>query len=410
MGGGHAMRLLIVNDNPVLEAADGKAYSVHSWVRFPQHLASICERVTLWSPHDSIAPNSGLPPGAWPLDSSRLRLAPNKRYSGFFDFFRLAFTEGIALRDAALRLAREHDAVVLRLSSPLLELVSWAARKTGKPLVLMSCGDIETQSDHIIASRGLKRALFRILARCITWHEKFRARRASLIYAYSPELAERFSGAGCPVKPMRTPHISERDIVERKDTCLGGSVKLIRVAWLIPSKGHEYLLRALQLLLDRGRRVSLDIVGDEGYPGCRADLEELAGALRLGGSVRFLGWIPFDEVAAAYRRSDIQVVSSVAEGMPRCVQEGAAEGLPLVSTRVGGCQGLEDGETALLVPSGAPAAIADAVERIIEDGGLRRRMIAGGYRMAREHTVESRGRRLLEDIRQVIGEEPGAKE
>jgi glycosyltransferase involved in cell wall biosynthesis len=78
-------------------------------------------------------------------------------------------------------------------------------------------------------------------------------------------------------------------------------------------------------------------------------------------------------------RSDVFVLSSRSEGFPVSVLEAMAAGLPVVATDVGGvAEAVEDGETGFLVPSGDSEALARALERLLVDGELRRRLGAAG--------------------------------
>jgi glycosyltransferase involved in cell wall biosynthesis len=78
-------------------------------------------------------------------------------------------------------------------------------------------------------------------------------------------------------------------------------------------------------------------------------------------------------------RSDVFVLSSRSEGFPVSVLEAMAAGLPVVATDVGGvAEAVEDGETGFLVPTADPEAFARALDRLLVDGELRRRMGAAG--------------------------------
>jgi len=67
------------------------------------------------------------------------------------------------------------------------------------------------------------------------------------------------------------------------------------------------------------------------------------------------------------------VLTSRWEARALVVQEAMAAGLPVVATRTGGLPGLI-GEAGLLVPVGDSRAVADAVERLLGDEALRRRL------------------------------------
>jgi glycosyltransferase involved in cell wall biosynthesis len=116
-----------------------------------------------------------------------------------------------------------------------------------------------------------------------------------------------------------------------------------------------------------------------GWPGARllvvgrgpeeARLRTLAAALGIPARVHFVG--EQADVAPYLQQMDLYVQASVAEGMPNSVLEAMASGLPVVATSVGGTPELVvDGETGLLVPPGDPAALADAVERLLTDRQL----------------------------------------
>jgi glycosyltransferase involved in cell wall biosynthesis len=76
---------------------------------------------------------------------------------------------------------------------------------------------------------------------------------------------------------------------------------------------------------------------------------------------------------------------------------------------VGGVPSLvEDGRTALLVPPGAPRAMADAVLRLASDAGLADALRSAGLRQVQQYTWASVRPRLLAVYRQVLADAAGA--
>jgi glycosyltransferase involved in cell wall biosynthesis len=102
----------------------------------------------------------------------------------------------------------------------------------------------------------------------------------------------------------------------------------------------------------------------------------------LEGRVDLLG--ERDDVARQLAASDVFVLSSTSEGMPVSVLEAMAAGLPVVASAVGGIPELV-GETALLVPPSDADALAEALDRLLADAELRRRLGAAARQRALEH-------------------------
>jgi glycosyltransferase involved in cell wall biosynthesis len=88
-----------------------------------------------------------------------------------------------------------------------------------------------------------------------------------------------------------------------------------------------------------------------------------------------LGWVPRDELEQLYERAAVVACPSRREGFGLACAEAMAHGRPVVASAVGGLRDLVvDGETGLLVPPGNAAALRDALERLLADAPLRRRL------------------------------------
>jgi glycosyltransferase involved in cell wall biosynthesis len=99
-----------------------------------------------------------------------------------------------------------------------------------------------------------------------------------------------------------------------------------------------------------------------------------------------LGFVPHEELERLYDRAAVVVLPSYREGLPLCVLEAMAHGRPVVATRVGGIPELvEDGVTGFLVEPGDVAGLRTALERLLADPMLRRRMGREGHRRVAAH-------------------------
>ena len=97
--------------------------------------------------------------------------------------------------------------------------------------------------------------------------------------------------------------------------------------------------------------------------------------LGLDENVELLGYASYDEVPAVYRRGDVFVSPTFAEGFSNTILEAMAAGLPIVSTRaVGVVDCLRHGENALLAEPGSPESLALELGRMLDDASLRGRL------------------------------------
>jgi glycosyltransferase involved in cell wall biosynthesis len=97
-----------------------------------------------------------------------------------------------------------------------------------------------------------------------------------------------------------------------------------------------------------------------------------------------LGWVPPSELGRLYARAAVVACPSRREGFGVVCAEAMAHACPVVASAVGGLRDLVvDGETGILVPPGDVAALRAALERLLADGELRRRLGEAGRERVR---------------------------
>jgi glycosyltransferase involved in cell wall biosynthesis len=151
---------------------------------------------------------------------------------------------------------------------------------------------------------------------------------------------------------------------------------IVTVARLSPEKDLASLLHAAQRVLASQPQARFEIAGDG---PCRAVLARLAEELNVSDRVVFLGEVR--DVAALLARARLFVLPSQTEGISLTLLEAMACGLPVVTTQVGGNPEVVDAEvTGLLVPAGAPAALAEAIGTVLRDPARGRHLGLEGRR------------------------------
>jgi glycosyltransferase involved in cell wall biosynthesis len=144
----------------------------------------------------------------------------------------------------------------------------------------------------------------------------------------------------------------------------GGAFVVGYIGQLIARKRVDTLIEAFAGLQDKS--AVLFVIGDGEQRGA---LEALANQLGLAGRVRFLGFR--NDRLDFLRGFDVLVLPSALEGIPRCLMEAMAAGVPVVGTRIPGISDLiEDGHTGLMFDLGSDDQLEERLTRLLLDPAL----------------------------------------
>jgi glycosyltransferase involved in cell wall biosynthesis len=129
----------------------------------------------------------------------------------------------------------------------------------------------------------------------------------------------------------------------------------------------------------------------------RADLERLTDELGMRDRVHLLGYVA--DLGSWYPAFDAFLLTSANEGAPVVAIEAQAAGVPVVATDAGGTRAVvDDGETGFVVSIGDIAALADRLQRLRDDAGLRAGLGAtGAVRMRNKFSIA----RMVDDVEAV---------
>lgn len=154
------------------------------------------------------------------------------------------------------------------------------------------------------------------------------------------------------------------------------------VGRLLDQKGVRTLVRAHEILIERGFAVRLLLAGAPDSFNPTSIPESLLDQWRKYPNVFALGHV--DDIRAVWAQADIAVLPSRGgEGVPMSLVEAAACGRPLIATDVPGCREIaRPGVNGLLVPRDDPAALADAIETLAKDRAIRRHFGAASRELA----------------------------
>jgi glycosyltransferase involved in cell wall biosynthesis/ribosomal protein S18 acetylase RimI-like enzyme len=183
-----------------------------------------------------------------------------------------------------------------------------------------------------------------------------------------------------------------------------GALVVGTVGRLVAEKGYRELFAAARRVRAALPEARFLVIGSPDHD--KADAITEHEIERAGRDVVFAGWR--EEVRDLYAVMDLFVLPSWREGLPRSAIEAAAMGRPMVLTDIRGCREVvQDGVEGLLVPSRAPARLAEAIRSLLEDAPARERMGAAARRRAEERFDERRVAQIVIDHTRALLEKVG---
>lgn len=254
----------------------------------------------------------------------------------------------------------EADCVVSRMPSVLGWMAVGECRRQGVPYLVEMVGD----PWNLLWYHSGKGRLF---APFMTAATKACCRKAPYVmYVTSEYLQKRYptEGKSVGVSDVSIPPLID-DVLEKRLARISDSREsaLFVMATVgsieIPYKGQDSVIRAMQILKDRGVETEYLLVGG----GDSSRLKAVAEHCGVSECVHFLGILPHDEVFRILDDVDLYIQPSHTEGLPRSVVEAMGRALPVLASNVGGMPELVDARW--LFPKGDVEAIADGVEGIM---------------------------------------------
>ena len=174
------------------------------------------------------------------------------------------------------------------------------------------------------------------------------------------------------------------------------------VAYLVPKKGHKFLIEACSVLQRRAINLRCILFGDGPL---RDELQQMTNELALNNIVEFRGRVAHDEILKLYTTGEVSAVvlpsietkDGEKEGIPVVLMEAMAAGVAVISTTTGGIPELLGDGAGILVPPEDSEALANAIEEIMKDPGLRRKIgAAGKEKVRKEFAIDAVVAKMIE--------------
>jgi len=190
---------------------------------------------------------------------------------------------------------------------------------------------------------------------------------------------------------------------KKKFTDLSSPIVLF-VGRLVEVKGVEYLIRSLPET--KNPEIHLIIVGKGPL---EVQLKNLTKSLELESKITFFGNANSEDLELLHGISDVLVCPSIiyssgaTEGLPMVIPEAMMSGLPVIASSVGGITDVVKHEVnGLLVKEKDPYSIAKAIERILSDENLKKRLIENSKISVKEFEPSSIAQKYLKVYQNMI--------
>ena len=182
---------------------------------------------------------------------------------------------------------------------------------------------------------------------------------------------------------------------------LAGKRLVVAVGRLVPRKGFDKTISGWAQVLAAHPDAQLVIIGDGPQ---RAELQALADATGVAGSITLTGAVSDTDLLSAYRSASLFVMPNRTmpdgdtEGFGLVFLEANACGRAVIGGRAGGAvEAVRDGESGLLVNGENVDEIADAIIRVLGDDAMRARLETGGLKHAQANSWANRVR-IFQDL------------
>jgi len=167
------------------------------------------------------------------------------------------------------------------------------------------------------------------------------------------------------------PRVTQRAVPENRNSeNAAASLSVVSIGRLVPTKGHDVLIKACAQLVQQGISITVNLIGSGPLD---KELRELTASLGVEANVKFSGALGFEQVLQTLEHADVFALAprlipgQPPDGIPNVIAEAMALGVPVVTTRVSAIPELIiDKETGLLVEVDDVDAFAAAIASIHE--------------------------------------------
>lgn len=295
-----------------------------------------------------------------PLDDPRIEYVPMPFFSGPVQYAKVYFKTGKSIRN----ITEGCDAAILRLPSTTAQRVCRQVMKSGLPygteLVFDAKDAVDTSTSlmskliwSVIHRQMCNACLKANGVACVTKHYL----QSHYTSKHPDAFFENYSSLALP----KSFYTSPRVYPERKEFVIS---HVCTQVMFNGRKGYNEIIEAMRVLKNRNVNVRVEFAGPDYHNGIQL-LSDYAKKLGVEDRVKFIGGVNRRQLSEYLESSDLYVMPTMAEGLPRVIIEAMAKGLPCITTPVSGNPELVSEH--FLVDYYDIATLADRIEELVTD-------------------------------------------
>ncbi len=326
------MNVLIVADGHYYKTPDGKVYadSVYDYVFYKRYLQAfdhVYAAVRITELQEA-------PRGKKLSSGEGVTFLPLPAYRGPIEYIKKYFS----ILKCVKNYCKEFDCAIFRLPAATANIFSRIYAKTKKPFAIEIV--VDPWENFSPRASGNKLMLWIVRRNWTNIVKTMCAKADGASYVTKSYLQKRYPPKAV-LKPSSGAFTAAYSSVELSDDTFASArvwtdnqkkfcIAHVSNAFTGYEKGHLTLMKAVKIVRDQGYDVSVRFVGDGPL---KEEFEQHANELGIADFVEFTGRLANgDEVRKVIRSSDLFVLPTLAEGLPRALLEAMAEGMPCLSS------------------------------------------------------------------------------
>lgn len=203
---------------------------------------------------------------------------------------------------------------------------------------------------------------------------------------------------GIDLKPY---HEADGAVIRQQHGWRDDEIIFVSVGRLAEEKNFRLLLQAMQIVLQRQPHGRLALIGDG---PAQKELESLCKQWGIADRVEFVGRVPFTQMPAYLKAANLFCFASVTETQGLVTLEAMAAGLPVAAVAATGTSDIVVHEENGLLTANKAEALAEAIERIVQDETLAVQLRAGAKKTAETYESHAVTEKLIDVYHQAIAD------